>query len=95
LAVVTLQQAMNRLRLDEGVPTNDLSGVLAAAESFVEQGIGRKLSADKPLDVEAVLMLTAAWYVTGDGSAEMQTAAARAFTAVMKQLKYASPVEAV
>lgn len=92
MAAVTLQQAMDRLRFDEGVPTADLAGTLAAAEAYISQGIGRLLSADNPLDVEAVLMLLTSWYTCGDGSAEMQTAGARALAAVIKQLKYATPL---
>ena len=90
MATVTLKQAMDRLRMDEGVPTDDLEGVLAAAEAFVEQGIGRKLKAENPLDVEAVLMLVTAWHSNPDGGSEMHTAAIRAITAVIKQLKYAT-----
>lgn len=90
MAAVTLQQAKDRLRLDEGIPTADLAGTLAAAEAYISQGIGRLLSAENPLDVEAVLMLVTAWHTCPDGSAEMQTAAARALAAAIKQLKYAS-----
>jgi len=94
VAVVTLKQAMDRLRMDEGVPTGDLERTIAAAEAFVAAAIGRKLDPNRPLDVEAVLMLATAWYTAPDGSSEMQGAAIRAFTAVIKQLKYAAPEEA-
>jgi len=94
VAVVTLKQAMDRLRIEEGVHPRDLERTIAAAEAFVAAAIGRKLDPNRPLDVEAVLMLATAWYTAPDGSSEMQGAAIRAFTAVIKQLKYAAPEEA-
>lgn len=91
MSVVTLQEAMEKLKMDEGVPTADLELELAAAEQYVANALGRPIMADDSLAKTAVLMLLCSWHVNPDGGEASNGTAIRAVTAVIKQLKYKPP----
>lgn len=72
MALVTITEAKNQLRIDDDVPVENLQLSLTAAEGYVIGAIGADLSSDDYSDVkynsvkavakQAILMLAAQWH---------------------------------